>query len=295
MPIRKTRTAPTLTVGPHRRTEESGSHRKLSHAIAEQLRARIAQGQLVEGDSLPSEAQLLAEFQVSRPTLREALRVLESERLIQLSRGARSGATVIGPSIEAVSRYSGLYLASRGTTLAEIHQVRMLIEPPLAAFMAQYRSEPHVRALGECVQRQQAALQNKDYFATITAVISFHDIMERSVGNGALGLIAGMLHDCAMNVYPQMLMTGSSDQSRAVKQRTEESVKGHSALLELIAQGKMFEAESFWRSYMQDTAAFLARTGLAGLRAQAPLDLKLPMRRANSKGSLDRRRKAVAR
>ncbi|MDE2450903.1 MAG: FadR family transcriptional regulator [Gammaproteobacteria bacterium] len=295
MPTRKTRTTSALAAGPRRRTEEPGSHGKLSHVIAEQLRGRIARGQLVAGDSLPSEAQLLAEFSVSRPTLREALRVLESERLIQLSRGARFGATVIGPSIEAVSRYSGLYLASRGTTLAEIHQVRMLIEPPLAAYMAQYRSEPHVRALQECVQSQQAALQNKDYFATITAVIDFHDIMERSVGNGALGLIAGMLHDCAINVYPQMLMTGSNEQSRAVKQRTEESVKAHAALLELIAQGKMFEAESFWRSYMQDTAAFLTRTGLAGLRTQAPLDLKLPARKSSSTGSVDRRRKAQVR
>lgn len=272
------------------RAEESVGRGKLSHSIVERLRARIAHGELVAGDSLPSEAQLLAEFKVSRPTLREALRILESERLIELSRGARFGATVVGPSIEAVSRYSGLYLASRGTTLAEIHQVRMLIEPPLAALMAQYRSEPHVQALRECVQTQKSALKAKDYFATISAVIEFHDIMERSVGNGALGLIAGMLHDCAMKVYPQMLMTGSGAQSQAVKQRTEESVRGHAALLELIAHGKTFEAESFWRSYMQDTAAFLARTGLGGLRALATLDYRSSPRNSPA-AAADRRRR----
>ena len=280
MATKKTKTAALHRPTPYRRGEEAVSRGKLSHSIAERLRARIAHGELVAGDSLPSEAQLLAEFSVSRPTLREALRILESERLIELSRGARFGATVVGPSIEATSRYSGLYLASRGTTLAEIHQVRMLIEPPLAALMAQHRSEPHVQALRECVHTQQSALKRKDYFATIAAVIEFHDIMERSVGNGALGLIAGMLHDCAMKVYPQMLMTGSGAQSQAVKQRTEDSVKGHAALLELIAHGKMFEAESFWRSYMQDTAAFLARTGLGGLRALATLDYKLTPRKA---------------
>lgn len=277
-------------LAPYGRAEEPVGRGKLSHTIAERLRARIAHGELVAGDSLPSEAQLLAEFKVSRPTLREALRILESERLIELSRGARFGATVVGPSIEAVSRYSGLYLASRGTTLAEIHQVRMLIEPPLAALMAQYRSEPHVQALRECVRTQQSALKAKDYFATISAVIEFHDIMERSVGNGALGLIAGMLHDCAMKVYPQMLMTGSGAQSQAVKQRTEESVRGHAALLELIAHGKTFEAESFWRSYMQDTAAFLARTGLGGLRALATLDYKASPR-SSPAAAADRRRR----
>lgn len=290
MPAKKTKAATVHRPASYRRGEEAAGSGKLSHVIAERLRARIAHGELVAGDSLPPEAQLLAEFKVSRPTLREALRVMESERLIQLSRGARFGATVIGPSIEAVSRYSGLYLASRGTTLAEIHQVRMLIEPPLAALMAQYRSEPHVNALRECVQTQQSAVQHKDYLAAITAVIQFHDIMERSVGNGALGLIAGMLHDCAMKVYPQMLMTGSGAQSQAVKQRTEESVRGHAALLELIAHGKMFEAESFWRSYMQDTAAFLARTGLGGLRALATLEYNLSTRKPQLAGSESQRK-----
>lgn len=245
---------------------------KLSHLVAERLRAQIADGELTAGDSLPSEAQLLEQFGVSRPTLREALRVLESETLIQLGRGARSGAIVLGPSVEAVARYSGTFLASRGTTIAEIHQVRMLLEPSLAALIAQRCRKEDIKALRACVKAQQDALEAHDYLAVISGVVEFHDLMVRCSDNGALGLLAGMLHDISMKVYPQMLVAGSTSERQAVKRRTEQSAAAHSQLMELIADGKGSKAEEFWRNYMQDTAEFLTRTGLGKLRVQISAD-----------------------
>ena len=103
--------------------------RKLSHVVADALRIEIAAGQLNPGDQLMPEAELLQHFGVSRPTLREALRVVESEGLIQLGRGARTGATVLGPSIEIAARYGTMYLAVEKTTLGDVHQVRTLLEP----------------------------------------------------------------------------------------------------------------------------------------------------------------------
>jgi DNA-binding FadR family transcriptional regulator len=185
-----------------------------------------------------------------------------------LGRGARSGATVLSPSIEAVARYSGLYLASHGTTLAEIHQVRMLIEPSLAAILAQRSRKDDVKALRECVRLQQEGLAAKDYVAVMSAVIEFHDVMVRCSENSALGLLAGMLHDVSLQGYPQMLATGSNSERQLVKRRTEQSSAAHKQLLELIAQGKPKQAEDFWRKYMEDTAAFFARTGLGKLRVK---------------------------
>ena len=82
---------------------------KVAELVAETIRNRILNGELKEGDSLPAEAQLLEAFGISRPTLREAFRVLETEKLISVSRGSRSGATVHEPKIESVSRYAVSY------------------------------------------------------------------------------------------------------------------------------------------------------------------------------------------
>jgi len=245
---------------------------KLYHLVAERLRAQIASGHLGAGDSLPSERQLLAEFGVSRPTLREALRVLEAETLIQLRRGARSGATVLAPSIEAATKYADLYLASHGTTIAEIHQVRLLIEPSLAALLAQRRGKEHVMQLRKVHEAQRAALEAKDYFAVVSSVIEFHDVMVRSTANRALALLAGILHDLAVKLYPKMLNADSERQRELVQRRTEESSAAHGRLLSLIAAGKVKEAEEFWRDYMEDTAKWLARTGRGKLRVTLSAD-----------------------
>ena len=67
---------------------------KMAELVAARLRRMIVRGELVEGDALPSETALMEEFAVSRPTLREAFRVLESESLINVRRGARGAGPV---------------------------------------------------------------------------------------------------------------------------------------------------------------------------------------------------------
>ena len=70
---------------------------KASELIARQIRTMILDGKLADGDLLPPESQLSAEFGVARPTLREAFRILETEGLIQVVRGSRRGARVNAP------------------------------------------------------------------------------------------------------------------------------------------------------------------------------------------------------
>ena len=80
---------------------------KMAELVAAQLRRKIVRGELAEGEALPSESALMAEFAVSRPTLREAFRVLESESLISVRRGARGGARVQVPEGTVAARYAG--------------------------------------------------------------------------------------------------------------------------------------------------------------------------------------------
>src|SRR6476661_7873987 len=78
---------------------------KMAELVAAQLRRKIVRGELAEGEALPAESALMAEFAVSRPTLREAFRVLESESLISIRRGARGGARVQLPNGNVAASY----------------------------------------------------------------------------------------------------------------------------------------------------------------------------------------------
>src|SRR3546814_1841939 len=67
---------------------------KAAEIIAQAIRRRIVLGDLVEGDLLPTEADLMTQFDVSRPTLREAIRLLEAEGLVRVLRGAKGGVRI---------------------------------------------------------------------------------------------------------------------------------------------------------------------------------------------------------
>lgn len=241
---------------------------KLSHLVADRLRSQIATGAIGPGDTLPSETELMKQMGVSRPTLREAMRVLESEGLLQLGRGARSGAAILAPSIERAARYGALYLATQGTTIGDIHQVRTLLEPPLAAQHAQSAKKQIVRSLQDCVAEQQAALAEHDYPRAVAAVNEFHGQLVRYSPNNALKLLAGMLQDISARIYPLMALSGTRSGQQLVFRRTQQSSDAHAKLVKLISAGKATEAERFWREYMLDTAAFMAKNKLDAIRVK---------------------------
>src|SRR4051812_44978410 len=120
---------------------------KMAELVSQRLRRQIVRADLSEGDALPSEAALMAQFGVSRPTLREAFRVLESEGLISVRRGAHGGARVQTPNGDIAARYAGLVLEFRGTTLEDVYDARNILEPPCAAMLANKRTQADLKRL----------------------------------------------------------------------------------------------------------------------------------------------------
>ena len=99
---------------------------KMADIVAEDLRRQIIAGELREGDPLPPEDQLMGHAGVARTTVREALRILESEGLLIVRRGAGGGARIKTPSVANVARYIGLVLQSQGATLKDVYDARLL-------------------------------------------------------------------------------------------------------------------------------------------------------------------------
>src|SRR3954453_17494755 len=117
------------------RTNGSVRVPKAAELVADDLRRRIIRGELSEGHALPNETALMEYYDVSRPTLREALRVLESESLISVKRGARGGARVQVPNSSVATRHAALLLQLGGTTLEDVFAARRVIEPAAARML----------------------------------------------------------------------------------------------------------------------------------------------------------------
>src|SRR5213078_3000693 len=104
--------------------------------VAERLRRQIARGELTIGQRLPPEDKLTATFGIARTTLREALRILESEGLLEIRRGRAGGPVVTMPQIGSLAEGLAVTLQLQGTTAGDLDAARQLLEPSLVGWLA---------------------------------------------------------------------------------------------------------------------------------------------------------------
>ena len=105
-------------------------------AILAQLQCKILEGELAPGDRLPSERVMMETFGVSRPTVREALRVAESMGLVAVRHGDPGGPRVLGMPSVGVSRVLDSLLSAERTSVAELLEARMVLEGTAARLAA---------------------------------------------------------------------------------------------------------------------------------------------------------------
>ena len=119
--------------------------------LADALRARILTRELLPGQRLPIEPDLADEYDVSRSTVREALRVLESQGLIATTRGVSGGSFVAYPSPKQMSDYLhaslGLFAESENLAVDALLEARDMLEVPAAGLAAVRRSDAQLEAL----------------------------------------------------------------------------------------------------------------------------------------------------
>ena len=226
---------------------------KTAELIANTIRRWIVQGDLQENDALPSETELLQQFQVSRPTIREAFRILESESLIYVRRGAGGGARVQIPDEAVAGRSVGLLLQLRGTTLADIWAARLLIEPPLAGQLARSHTDDALAQLQESIDAHRGNLLNPTAFALATA--HFHYLVTTLAGNQTLALLAGLLDEIFQLHATRVATDRSPDLDHAQLNKT--TLRAHAKLVNLIEAGEATQAEAFWKRHLESSGTVM--------------------------------------
>src|SRR6201982_2052619 len=124
----------TLGIGPEARRRLSA--RRTAEIVADELRRQIIDGELSDADLLPRQEVLVEQFNVSLVSLREALRILETEGLVSVRRGNRGGAVVHAPAKTSAAYLLGLLLQSDYVPLADLGTALQELEPACAALAA---------------------------------------------------------------------------------------------------------------------------------------------------------------
>jgi DNA-binding FadR family transcriptional regulator len=232
-------------------SEESDAIRvpKAAELVAGRIKRAIVTGDLKDGESLPSETQLMAEFQVSRPTVREGIRVLESMGLITVSRGARGGAKVTRPDAGIVASAAAMALQTRGATITDLFEARSLIEPRAARMAAERRPRAAAKVLRAHAEYEFEVIN--DFVVVARAIAEFHKLLMEQCGNEALAVFGIALKDVFEKsmVSAQRNIRPGRESERVASLRY--GLRSHMKLADLIEAGEGKAAEAHWAVHVE--------------------------------------------
>jgi GntR family transcriptional regulator, transcriptional repressor for pyruvate dehydrogenase complex len=221
-----------------------------SEHIAREIRRYIAQQGLGPDDRLGTEAELATEFGVSRPTLREALRLLASSHLIRASRGPGGGVFVATTQNEGIRRNLSESIAtmleSESVSLRELVEARIHLEVPLAGLAAQNATEETAAELEEAMADARGHHPGSDEFRLADA--RFHRVIARTAGNELLSAFTSW----TLDVLQPLLVARIGDVTDG-----DAILSQHRDILRAIRRGQTAGAQRAMRRHLEYV---LART-----------------------------------
>ncbi len=238
--------------------------REKPQQIADELRRLIVAGELDEGDSLGREPDLIERFGVSRPSLREALRILEAEGLISVVRGVQGGVVVHRPDQRLTARTAAIVLQSRNVPLADVFEARTILEPAAVRLVASGRQRRRsAQRLRSLIGQEEAAIDDPVAFGQANA--RFHEELVAMAGNQTLTIVAEMLNEVVARAVTAVSQSDADGGSARTRRR---GVRSQHRLADLIEAGEVDAAEAHWRTHM----GVVGRVML-GQRAKTVIDL----------------------
>lgn len=201
---------------------------RLYQRIVEQIEDAITRGDLKPGQRLPSERQLVAQFGASRPTVREALRVLESNGLVRSRPGDPNGPEILP--------FSPIGLAKQMTRLAQVDEIsiaelvsfRMILDGSASLLAARLRSAEELAAMAKSITDMEMAI-DRGYEEFSQADVTFHDAVASASQNALIQVCNRVVRGVVLS-----LISDKVNHARDRHALMQQSLQHHRDVLEAI-------------------------------------------------------------
>lgn len=220
---------------------------KVYEEIVAKIKDMVEKGRFKSGDQLPVERELAEVFRVSRSSVREALRSLESQGFIESRQG--DGTYIARQPVESLVRPLASVILTEKDDQMELFEMRRMIEPDLAYLAAERATEEEIAMMEKVLTLQQEQIDRGDYETDVDR--NFHYIMARAARNKALLRITDNIID---------LLAESRDQYLQVEGRPQKSILRHREVLEAIRARDPERAEKCMLEHLVDIETSLFGT-----------------------------------
>ena len=224
-----------------------------SRHVATEIRRFVEREGLEPGDRIGTEQELAAQFGVSRPTLREGLRLLASTHLIRSTQGRGGGIFVASTPNEGIGRSLSdsiaTMLASDNVSLSELLEARIVLEVPIAGLAAAASNDETAAALDDAIARASKSEPGQQAFNA--ADYEFHDTLAGATGNDLLVALTRWVSDV---FQPSLIKhVGSRTSKRSILDQ-------HRAIAAAVREGDVAGAELAMRRHLDYLVGVLRRT-----------------------------------
>jgi GntR family transcriptional regulator, transcriptional repressor for pyruvate dehydrogenase complex len=200
---------------------------KASDVLADRLRQQILDGDLVVGQLLPPERILSERSGMSRTVVREALRILEIEGLVEIRPGRNGGSVVRIPDVGSFARSLDIFIRGRRVRFDDVLEARELFEPMAAKLAATRRTDADLEVLEAATAAVEAAIDDVPTF--LTANVNWHVT------------VAGLSHNELLAAFMQAMATAvraATDVENFNSRATmEHALHAHRRIVSAIAKG----------------------------------------------------------
>jgi GntR family transcriptional regulator, transcriptional repressor for pyruvate dehydrogenase complex len=240
---------------------------RLAEMVAATLRERIVDGTLPDGGHLPPLDRLVDEFNVSPPSVREALRILENERLITVRRGSVGGAEVHRPKPDAAAYMLGLVLQASETPAADLAEALTQLVTVCAGMCARRRDRRKtvVPALRRSIRESLAHID--DAVEMERWARRFHNELIEGSGNATLILVAGALEGLWARQSEAWTYRVTQAHEAPGSRLREEGLHDHEAIADAIAWGDVELTEKLVRAHVGNPQIYQVRKRGSRVRA----------------------------
>jgi GntR family transcriptional regulator, transcriptional repressor for pyruvate dehydrogenase complex len=227
------------------------ARKSLVGVVADELLDRIVAGEFPPGTVVPGELELSAKHEVSRMTVREAMKTLQAQQILSVERGR---GTFVNPLNRWASLEAVLRAASEGENDAaaavQLIELRRMLETGACELAATKVTPEDLAQLGGNIDAMQAAHEKNDVTAFVEADLAFHDVILRASGNVFVAVLFEPLH---------RVLESRRTQTSKVPDIQEHAIGHHRNILEALAAGSPDQSRQAMDAHMQQTLDDLKR------------------------------------
>ena len=199
---------------------------RVSESVANQIRQAIFSGQLEPGHKLPPEREMAEQFETSRVALREALRALEQEGMIEIKRGSGGGAFVadFDRALRALAESLNTVVKLGQAKSGHLTEIRSMLEPVMARTAAVRATEEDLNALRAVVEAQEEELRSGALSRKYD--MEFHRLIANACYNPVVSIVVTAINDAIRDAIYR---------SKLTREMREQVVRYHRELFESLA------------------------------------------------------------